>query len=320
MNQEPQTCPICGQFATNERWTRFSLVTIYTCRLCGSFALEGIFSCAVREKQGVTGHNQVAACLTERHIHLGAGAVDPPLLVVPRNNEPKGFPSAVAVWEDLVAHFPRTVADRLDRALLNMAKMSPTPGYEIPYDDTLVRAAFAENDSAADFALEQLGLEGWTKQTPTGEFVVTARGWNRVAELERERGRTGTRQAFIAASFAEDMAFAIKNGLMKGVEQAGYAPLAINRKEFTGKICDEIIAEIRRSRFVVADFTHHRQSVYFEAGFALGLGLTVIWTCKKDQIDDAHFDTRQYNHIAWETAEDLARQLANRIRAVIPEG
>ena len=45
------------------------------------------------------------------------------------------------------------------------------------------------------------------------------------------------------------------------------------------KIDDEIIGEIRRSRFLVADFTHGdkgaRGSVYYEAGFAYGLGLPV---------------------------------------------
>ena len=33
------------------------------------------------------------------------------------------------------------------------------------------------------------------------------------------------------------------------------------------------MAEIRRSRFVVADYTGQVNGVYFEAGFALGLGL-----------------------------------------------
>jgi hypothetical protein len=39
--------------------------------------------------------------------------------------------------------------------------------------------------------------------------------------------------------------------------------------------------------------------------------------CRKDQVNDLHFDTRQFNHILWETPEDLRRQLADRIRAVI---
>ena len=93
------------------------------------------------------------------------------------------------------------------------------------------------------------------------------------------------------------------------------------QKEHVNKIDDEIIAEIRRSRFLVADFTQGqdgaRGGVYFEAGFAFGLGIPVIYTCRKDMIEKLAFDTRQYNHIFWECNEDLRRSLGNRIAATI---
>jgi hypothetical protein len=54
--------------------------------------------------------------------------------------------------------------------------------------------------------------------------------------------------------------------LQKGISDAGFEPLRINMKEHVNKICDEIIAEIRRSRFVVADYTGQRGGVYYEAG------------------------------------------------------
>ena len=58
--------------------------------------------------------------------------------------------------------------------------------------------------------------------------------------------------------------------------------------------------------------------IHFEAGLAMGLGRPVIWTCRKDDFENTHFDTRQYNHIVWETPEDLREKLADRIRATIP--
>ena len=63
-----------------------------------------------------------------------------------------------------------------------------------------------------------------------------------------------------------------------------------------------------------------RGSAYFEAGFAVGLGIPVIWTCRKDAIDHLHFDTRQFNHIKWEKPADLMIQLADRLEAAIGEG
>jgi len=106
-------------------------------------------------------------------------------------------------------------------------------------------------------------------------------------------------------------------GFEVGISGAGYKPIRIDLVEHNRKIDDEIIAHIRRSRFVVANFTGHRGGVYFEAGFALGLNIPVIWTCHKDDIGNLHFDVRQYNCIVWDKPEELAKQLKNRIQAVI---
>jgi nucleoside 2-deoxyribosyltransferase len=62
--------------------------------------------------------------------------------------------------------------------------------------------------------------------------------------------------------------------------------------EHINKIGDEIISQIRRSKFLIADFTGHRGGVYFEAGLAMGLGLPVFWTCRRDDLDKLHFDIR----------------------------
>jgi hypothetical protein len=42
------------------------------------------------------------------------------------------------------------------------------------------------------------------------------------------------------------------------IRAAGYHPIKIDLKHHNNKIDDEIIAEIRQSRFVVADFTGNR--------------------------------------------------------------
>ena len=86
-----------------------------------------------------------------------------------------------------------------------------------------------------------------------------------------------------------------------------YEAVRIDRKEHVNKIDDEIIAELRRARFVVADFTHGetgvRGGVYYEAGFAHGHDIPVVFCCRKDVIDEIHLDTRQYNHITWDPRE-----------------
>jgi nucleoside 2-deoxyribosyltransferase len=152
-----------------------------------------------------------------------------------------------------------------------------------------------------------------------GFVRITAAGHARLAELEQTA--VDSSQAFVAMWFADSMTPIYDKGIDPAIRAAGYEPFRVDRKEHNDKIDDEIIAEIRRSRFLIADFTSEpekpRGGVYFEAGFAKGLNIPVIWMCRKDMIDKIHFDTRQYAHIVWENETDLAKQLKNRILATI---
>ena len=165
---------------------------------------------------------------------------------------------------------------------------------------------------------------GWA-ETVNGQqtlLEVTVLGHNRVSDDTR---KVDTAQAFVAMWLHEDMDDVYKNGIEPAIEDAGYKPMLISNKEHINKIEDEIIAEIRRSRFVVADFTHNtrkgvRGSVYYEAGFAHGLGLPVIFATRQKQVEKLHFDTSHYSHIAWKSEEDLRDQLVKKIRAVVGQG
>jgi len=146
---------------------------------------------------------------------------------------------------------------------------------------------------------------------------LTVPGAVEVEQLMRSGKGKDSDQAFVAMWFSSDTDEAYREGFAPAISKCGFRPIRIDLKEHNDKICDAIIAEIRRSRFLVADFTGQRPGVYFEAGFAKGLGLSVIWTCRKDEAERLHFDTRQYNHILWETPADLAEKLALRIQATV---
>jgi hypothetical protein len=160
-----------------------------------------------------------------------------------------------------------------------------------------------------------------------GEFYrLTSAGLGRLDDLGPI---TGNSQAFVAMWFSPTLEEAYVAGIDPAIRHNGYDPLRIDKKEHINKIDDEIIAEIRRSRFVVADFTSElvnvekrtvlipRGGVYYEAGFAQGIGVPVIWTVRADCIDYVHFDTRQYSHVVWDNPDDLREKLKNRIGAVI---
>jgi len=140
------------------------------------------------------------------------------------------------------------------------------------------------------------------------------KGWE---QLQPTAGISGG--CFVATSFHDDLKEAWGRGIYLAVkEECKMEPVRVDFVEHNKKICDKIVAEICTCQFLVADVTLQRAGVYFEAGFAMGLGRPVIWTCRKDDFENVHFDTRQYNHIVWNAPTDLRTRLADRIRATIP--
>ncbi len=173
------------------------------------------------------------------------------------------------------------------------------------------------------------------RRTEPTDVSLSYSGYEKVNELLFLS--VDSQQAFVAMWFGQQMNEAYELGFKPAIEDAGYKPVRIDRKDHNNKIDDEIIAEIRRSRFVVADFTSDvfkridadsgekleavsRGGVYFEAGFAKGLGREVIWTARNDLIELVHFDTRQFNHITWATPEELRDKLSKRISATLGDG
>jgi nucleoside 2-deoxyribosyltransferase len=102
-------------------------------------------------------------------------------------------------------------------------------------------------------------------------------------------------RAFVAMSFDASMNDAWYKGFEPAIRSWGFKAIRIDKEDYAGGIVDRIMAEIRNCNFVVADYTMKNNGVYFEAGFTLGLGRTVIPTCRTDHIGDLHFDIRHLN-------------------------
>ena len=174
-----------------------------------------------------------------------------------------------------------------------------------PVRADLIGISYSEDANDLAVLLTYLQEEGLMSNDmgASGERRLMPKGFIAADELRTRRASSS--QAFVAMCFNNEMKRVYDNGIQPSIRSAGFQPMLISKKEHANKIDDEIVAEIRRSAFLVADFTEHRQNVYFETGFAIGLGLQVIWTCRKDHIEELHFDIRQYNCIDWETERDL---------------
>ena len=237
--------------------------------------------------------------------------------------------------EDAKRRRDLSIYERADRLLRYLSHKEPSVGkwFWLERAEFLSAQAWLESKmifKAMPGSIEELKFfvsflktKGWIEEGhPDGEYKFTVEGYTHLEELEHPA--TASSQGFVAMWFDDSMTTAWRDGIKPAIEDAGYEAHRIDQKEHVNKIDDEIIAEIRRSRFIVADFTHGddgpRGGVYYEAGFAHGLGIPVIFTCRKDALEKVHFDTRQYNHIVWETPEELQHKLATRIAAVVGDG
>jgi len=184
-------------------------------------------------------------------------------------------------------------------------------------------AAWADSQRELEFLLVGFLKDhaGFLAKGPMdGSLEITPRGWDRLYALKHILQKSD--EAFVAMWFDPSMNSLWADALAPGIQAAGYKAVRIDKKEHLNKIDDEIVAAIRRAKFLVTDFTGQRGGVYFEAGLATGLGKPVVWICREDELPNIHFDNRQYNFLTWtpDKLPELKRILQNRIEAVIGRG
>lgn len=333
---EKKPCAFCGDACACQRDRYLHGVRWYDCPRCGSYIVDEFLerqlkddpqkafmvACLVQEKQ-LSKERKLYAVLSDD-------------CTPPKEHFSK---HQIVYWRvnRLLAEFPKPT-ELIDRALLNLWRRVRHPMDGIALDPQEAQYILYCPDNDIRLLTYMAEMQLLVKESITRGSInlrITPHGWQRVLDLKTQVPET--KQAFVAMWFADQMDAFYKDGMAPAIKDAGFDCKRIDNKEHNNKICDEIVAEIRKSRFVVADFTaglcrkcgdcEHRSDcpdqvrprggVYFEAGFAMGLGIPVIWTVHKDQIKQVHFDTRQYNHIVYDSAEDLKQKLYNRIAATI---
>ena len=233
--------------------------------------------------------------------------------------------------DDISSIKPPTVSEMKDRFFYELKDSRPGELYNLieSKDETnyFICRVGSKNYSELIGLIKIFESEDLIKCTAYDfQFKITSRGFNYI-DLTLKSNES--KIAFVAMWFGLDLDSAYENAIAPAIKINGFDPLRIDRKQTNEKIDDEIIAGINRSKFMVADFTSYfvtsnrkkvhipRGGVYFEAGYAKGIGRTVIFTVRKSDLDELHFDTRQFAHIVWENELDLKTKLKNRIEATI---
>lgn len=290
-------CPICRTPEAQEQPGRAGGGTAFNCIRCGQYVISGT---AFEVMKSVPNEERwkVSAWVRERR-------------------------SGLINSQDIESARITTVPGLLQRAtkmLRELDRQNPH-GREFTTADVvqrLVAVGWNRDPGETRYMLHDV-LEhelGYVKKVIAEFMRLTAKGQLALEGVANQETQVG----FCAMWFGDEVRPLWTSVIEPAIRLAGYEPLRIDAKPHNGKIDDEIMASIRGARFVVADFTGNRGGVYYEAGFAHGLGLPVIFMCREG--DDLHFDIRQYNCIFWKSdqLDEAKTRLTNRIKATLGQG
>jgi len=299
MDKDP--CVVCNEQTADTIPPNFDGIH-QKCPRCGEFKASGTALAVLGRGLGKVQRAKISGWILEQN---RAGAI--PMLTTSN-------------LEKILLRPRPSVAERATNLLIEAERGLTDLGDRFDMKDPrFLAATYSSNQHDVIYLLNLLRDQGLAEaKTIDGQCEILPRGYIKLDELRNKS--TTSSQGFVAMWFDQGLNETYTNGFQVGIFQAGYEPIRIDRTEHINRIDDEIIRQIKASRFVVADFTGHRSGVYFEAGFALGLDIPVFWTCRKSDMEQLHFDIRQFNCIDWETPEDLANRLAVRLEAVMGPG
>jgi hypothetical protein len=155
-----------------------------------------------------------------------------------------------------------------------------------------------------------------------GLFQLTLPGWERHEALKQAWAES--RIAFMAFKFGDpEVDRVVRDCFRRAVQRTGFELRDLQTHKRAGLIDNEIRASLLLARFVIADLTHGHDSVnvYWEAGFADGRGLPVIYSCERSKWDEGvknHFNTNHMTTVLWDTnLESAEDELVSIIRTTL---
>jgi nucleoside 2-deoxyribosyltransferase len=222
--------------------------------------------------------------------------------------------------------YPKTPKEKRDYLFLKLFETLNYEGQskEIPKNNaTFSYNFYLANQHELLYYLNSLEQAGYIKITNYNSalgLIRTYEGINYAISIQEEGENSNN--CFIAMSFSECV-YDIRSAIKTACEETKYSPILVDETNINSDstINDAIIANLKKSKFCIADFTEQKDGVYFESGFALGQGKKVIYTCREDwflgEKGRSHFDTNHFPHIIYKDPKELKEKLVNKIKAWI---
>ena len=231
---------------------------------------------------------------------------------------------------------PLSVNEKANKLLLLIGSDLKRPDERIILDSKkkfeYLAKVSAEDENELSYLIEFLKSVNWLKtdinffpevenKIYEGFVLLTFLGWERFENLSQ--GKNYNRAAFMAMDFNDDkIEKAYQECFKPSIALTGFELFNLREKPKAGLIDNRLRAEIRNSRFLLADLTNSNLGAYWEAGFAEGLGKPVIYLCEKSHFEKfkTHFDTNHHYTVIYDMKdlENASENLVATIRATLP--
>lgn len=122
------------------------------------------------------------------------------------------------------------------------------------------------------------------------------------------------KDVFVIMSFDKGQRDAFFVSIEPTLKSLGFNPVRVDQIQHNTTVTPEIMRQIERSVFIVADLTGERPNVYYEVGYAHRADKEVILLSKKDTA--IHFDVAAINRIEYEDYTELSDSLKKRVNGV----
>ena len=193
------------------------------------------------------------------------------------------------------------------------------PGqYQQLFFDEIAALIGSHSRDSAKYVLDHLTkrglIEGVAVSTKSDVAVrLTFEGWDHVERIRRTV--VDSNKVFMAMQFGEPSVAAVYDVFKAACAQTGFILHKLDDAPAAGHIDMRMLVEIAKAHFVIADLTKQNRGAYWEAGIGQGMGKQVIYTCREDEFDEAHFDTAHYLIVKWHP--DRMGIAANELKLVI---
>lgn len=123
-------------------------------------------------------------------------------------------------------------------------------------------------------------------------------------------------QVFVIMKFGDiELDSAYEGVIEPCIKEFNFTSVRVDKIPDSGKINDQILENIAKSKFIISDLSGERPNCYYETGFAHALGKEIILTIKESE--KIHFDLNGYRFITWKTEAELRKKLKERFEALL---